>query len=86
MPEQRLPRHLDELHERITWERKLARILLEVGEPAPDPKLYRGTAAGDERRLRGLPAVARGTSGAIAGTDPLRALLAKERRNGKRRP
>ena len=56
MPEQRLPRYLDELSERITWERKLARILLEVGEPAPDPKSY-GTAGGDERRLRELPAI-----------------------------
>lgn len=80
-----LRRYFDEQHERIGWERKLARILTLVGEPAPDPKLYRGTAAGDERRLRGLPAIARGTRGAIAGTDPLRALLAKERRNGRGR-
>lgn len=28
------------------------------------------TAAGDERRLRGLPAIGRGSRGAIAGTVP----------------
>ena len=36
------------------------------------------TAGGDGRRLRGIPAVSRGTSGAIPGTDPLRAVLARE--------
>ena len=35
------------------------------------------TAAGDAARLRGLPAVSRHTSGAVAGSDPLRALLSK---------
>jgi hypothetical protein len=61
-------------------EQKLARILIETGEDAPPETLARATLAGDGRRLRGIPAVSRGTSGAIAGTDPLRALLAKERR------
>ena len=37
------------------------------------------TAGGDGRRLRGIPAVSRGTSGAIPGTNPMHALLAKER-------
>jgi hypothetical protein len=41
------------------------------------------TAAGDARRLRGIPDVSRGTSGAIDGTDPLKALLARE--GGRRR-
>ena len=59
--------------------RKLAKILLETGEAAPPASSAGATAPGDGRRLRGIPAVARGTSGAIAGTDPLRALLAKER-------
>ena len=36
------------------------------------------TAAGDERRLRGIPAIGRATSGAVSGSDPVRALLAKE--------
>jgi len=64
-------------------EAKLERILAEVG-PLPPPEQTAGaTAPGDSRSLRGIPAHARGTSGAIAGTDPLRALLAKERRRGR---
>ena len=79
---QPLPRFVDEAHERSAWQRKLASILLEVGEPAPSPKIYSATAGGDGRRLRGIPAHAKGNGGgAIPGTDPLRALLAKERRN-----
>jgi hypothetical protein len=38
------------------------------------------TARGDGRRLRGIPAVGRGSSSTMFGTDPLRALLAKEAR------
>jgi hypothetical protein len=53
--------------------------MIETGEAAPI-KVGHATAGGDAQRLRGLPAHARGTSGAIAGTDPVRALLAKERR------
>lgn len=30
----------------------------------------RATAAGDERKLRGIPAIGRGVAGAIAGTNP----------------
>ena len=41
------------------------------------------TAGGDGRKLRGIPAIGRGAPGAIRGTDPLRALLQKERRQGK---
>jgi hypothetical protein len=61
-------------------EQRLAAILLELGEEAPPAGWTGATAPGDRRRLRGIPAVSRGTSGAIAGTDPVRALLAKERR------
>jgi hypothetical protein len=35
----------------------------------------------DARKLRGIPAYARGNGGAIAGTDPLGTLLAKEHRS-----
>ncbi len=39
------------------------------------------TPVGDDfQRLRGLPAVAKGVGSVAPGTDPLRALLAKERR------
>ena len=93
MPEQRLPRYLDALQERAAWERKLARILIATGEPAatrrkgPRGRMIGFRSAEDDlARLRALPAVAPGVAGAIPGTDPLRALLAKERRNGKRRP
>ena len=48
---------------------KLARILLEVGEPAPETPSH-GTAGGDERKLRGIPAIGRGVSGAVPGTAP----------------
>jgi hypothetical protein len=72
---QPLPRlHRD--HERVEDERKLARILLETGEPAPT-HVGHATSGGDEKRLRGLPAIGRNVRGVVAGTDPL---LAKERR------
>ena len=59
---------------------KVARITAEPVEPSSSAG---ATAGGDGRRLRGIPAVARGTSGAVFGPDPLRALLAKERRAGR---
>jgi hypothetical protein len=37
----------------------------------------RVTAAGDARRLRGVPCAGRGISGHIAGTDPVEALMDK---------
>jgi hypothetical protein len=56
-------------------------ILREVGELDDDAPLeLRGTAAGDSRRLRGLPAIGRGVSGTMPGTSPHGALLAKESR------
>lgn len=48
---------------------KIARILIEVGEPAP-VTILRATAGGDERRLRGIPAIGRGVAGAVPGTRP----------------
>ena len=48
---------------------KLAKILLEVGEPIPE-KVGHATAGGDERRLRGIPAIGRGVAGCIPGTAP----------------
>ena len=52
----------------------------DVGEPSCSPGQ---TAAGDERRLRGIPAIGRETSGAVSGSDPVRALLAKKSRRGR---
>ena len=48
---------------------KVDRILREVGDEQP-ASAAGATAAGDERRLRGIPAVGRGCSGAIAGSRP----------------
>ncbi len=36
------------------------------------------TAGGDERRLRGIPAIGRGVTGAIPGTDPERAAMRRD--------
>ena len=47
---------------------KIAKILLEVGEPLPVNT--HATAGGDERKLRGIPAIGRGVSGAVPGTAP----------------
>ncbi len=70
-------------HELLTHQaHQLAQILLEINpdEPAPQERKYRATAAGDERRLRGIPALARGVGSAIPGTNPLQALIAKQGR------
>jgi hypothetical protein len=53
--------------QRIEDARRLGRILEETGEV---PEITRATAAGDWRRLRGIPAVGRGCGGAIPGTRP----------------
>ena len=59
----------------------MAKVALIVGDGEPEPSGAAGaTAPGDGRRLRGIPIVGRSTAGgAIGGSDPLRALLAKER-------
>ncbi len=59
----------------------LATIIRDINPNAPEiqERRYRATAAGDERRLRGIPALARGVGSAIPGTNPLQALIAKER-------
>ncbi len=79
---QPLPRLMAEL-ERREDERKLANILLETGEPLPTSTAG-ATGPGDWERLRGLPAIGRGVSGAVRGSDPMRALLSKERGRGRR--
>lgn len=61
-------------------EAKVRRIVAEVGDAEMPSSTAGATAAGDERRLRGVPAVGRGVSGAIPGTSPVGALLAHESR------
>ncbi len=80
---QPLPRFLDRQRMLDEQRRVLDRILLEVGDEAP-ASAAGATAVGDPRRLRGLPAVGRGTGGTVFGTDPLRALIAKESRRQPR--
>jgi len=81
---QRLPRFY--LHQQKAEDlRKLARILLETGASLDELqgktwKPVNGAGGAEPARLRGLPAIGRNVSGAIPGTDPLRALLAKESR------
>lgn len=83
---QRLPR-FDSARDEAAWRDKLARILLEAGEDDSPNGAKPGSdvGGGDPARLRGLPAIGRNVAGAIPGTDPLRALIAKETRNGRRR-
>jgi len=55
--------------QRIADDEKIGRILRETGE-ATTPTVARATLAGDGRRLRGIPVVARGVSGASPGSVP----------------
>jgi hypothetical protein len=61
-------------------QRKIGRIILEVGGEAPPATTSTVTLPGDKRRLRGIP-VAGGACGTSPETDPVAVLLAKERRS-----
>ena len=51
--------------------RILANALLDLNPDDPElQKRYATTLAGDERKLRGIPAIGRGVAGAIPGTSP----------------
>ena len=54
----------------IEDERKVARIVLESGPSEQPATIARATLPGDNRRLRGIPCVARGVAGVSPGTDP----------------
>ena len=56
--------------ERIEDERKIGRILLESQAADLPNTVARGTPGGDDRRLRGIPCIARGVAGASPGTNP----------------
>ncbi len=64
---------------------KVDRIVREAGEDVAPSSSAGATAGGDERRLRGIPAIGRGCAGAINGSDPMRALIQKEARQRRRR-
>lgn len=55
--------------------RKLNRIIGEADPLEASTTAAGATAGGDERKLRGIPAVGRGCAGHIAGTRPDRAFL-----------
>jgi len=61
----------------------LAKILCET-ESAEPPTAAGTTSGGDEARLRGLPAIGRGVSGAIPGTSPVGAVMRKEKKRRRR--
>jgi hypothetical protein len=78
---QRLPRFNPEV--RVKDAEQLARIIREVDKAPADAKPVNGAGGGDLRRMRGFPIVGiRGAGGTSPGTDPVRALIAKE---GQRR-
>jgi hypothetical protein len=77
-----LPR-FHQQQERLADARKLAVILLASGEALPEEAKRAAPMGSDPARLRGLPAIGPNVSGAVRGSDPVRALLSKESR---RRP
>lgn len=48
----------------------LATILQDINPDQHPDRVYTTTLAGDERKLRGIPAIGRGVAGAIPGTRP----------------
>jgi hypothetical protein len=56
--------------EHIEDERKIGRILLESSIAEVPRTVARATLPGDNRRLRGIPCVARGVAGVSPGTHP----------------
>jgi hypothetical protein len=56
---------------RIHQAQVLVEIIQDLNLDNPYPQIATGvTAGGDERRLRGIPAIGRGVAGAIPGTRP----------------
>lgn len=50
--------------------RQMVRIAQETASSPMDDRPKGATAGGDERKLRGIPCIARGVGGAIPGTSP----------------
>ena len=62
---------------RVAQAHVVARVILETsGEP---PQMHRPNLTADPVSLRGIPCQAQGVGGTCRGTDPLAALLAKQR-------
>lgn len=60
--------------QRVEDERKIGRILMETTTAEVPRTVARATLPGDNRRLRGIPCVARGVAGVSPGTHPSDAL------------
>jgi hypothetical protein len=56
-------------NQRATQAATLAAVLRDA-DPIVLERTYRATAAGDQRKLRGIPAIGRSVTGAIPGTSP----------------
>jgi hypothetical protein len=65
-----LPR-FNRFSEKLEDERKIAKVLMESDGVEIPKTVARATLPGDNRRLRGIPCVARGVAGVSPGTDPL---------------
>ncbi len=79
---QPLPRYDTERTDRRSTIRRPSLPLERIVNDAEDRTITtvaRATLAGDERRLRGIPVTGRGIGSTVPGTDPLAALLQKER-------
>ncbi len=67
-----------------------ARVIREaLDESAPDTPMHRdgpATLGGDNARLRGIPAIGPGVTGAIPGTDPERSLMRRDARQEDGKP
>jgi hypothetical protein len=85
---QRLPHYLA-FEEKLRDAERIAAILLETeAETAPEAnghKPLRASADGHRKdRMRGFPIIAKGVSGTMPGTDPLRHLLSQENKRRRR--
>jgi hypothetical protein len=74
----RVERGLAQLLPRFTAEETSKRVQKAVGS-SEQSRMLPGTAAGDWRKLRGLPVIARGISGEVMGSRPDRAVLRLDR-------
>ena len=79
--EGRLLRAVQNQRLRSALAQQLAKLAREVGEAMPAKGR---TAAGDARRLRGVPVQGKGISGTSPGTQPEHELLRKEEERARR--
>jgi hypothetical protein len=57
-------------HEQRQAQAATLAAVLRDADPIVLERTYRATAAGDERKLRGIPAIGRSVAGCIPGTRP----------------